>query len=122
MDYGCTYKGMWSDITRTVFVGEPTEREKLVYNTVLAANLKGIEAAKKGAYIPDVEKAARDVIAEAGFGQYFTHRLGHGIGYVRKQHVCHIACHALTHNHAHHDHILNGLRHRICRHHPTALL
>ena len=81
MDYGCTYKGMWSDITRTVFVGEPTEREKLVYNTVLAANLKGIEAAKNGAYIPDVEKAARDVIAEAGFGQYFTHRLGHGIGY-----------------------------------------
>lgn len=81
MDYGCTVKGMHSDITRTLFIGEPTEREKLVYNTVLKANLAGEAAAVNGAYIPDVEKAARSVIEEAGFGPYFTHRLGHGIGY-----------------------------------------
>lgn len=81
MDYGCTYKGMYSDITRTVFVGQPTEREKEVYNTVLKANLEGEKAALNGAFIPDVEKAARSVIEDAGFGQYFTHRLGHGIGY-----------------------------------------
>lgn len=81
MDFGCTVEGMWSDITRTVFVGAPTEREKHIYNTVLKANLEGEKAAVNGAFIPDVEKSARDVIEKEGFGKHFTHRLGHGIGY-----------------------------------------
>ena len=81
MDFGCTYKGMYSDITRTVIVGEATEREKEIYNLVLQANLAGEAAAKKGAWIPDVDLAARKVIEDAGYGNEFNHRLGHGIGY-----------------------------------------
>lgn len=81
MDYGCTYKGMYSDITRTVIVGKATEREKEIYNLVHKANLEGEKAAVNGAYIPDVDAAARKVIEDAGYGEYFNHRLGHGIGY-----------------------------------------
>ncbi|MBR5521138.1 MAG: aminopeptidase P family protein [Oscillospiraceae bacterium] len=81
MDFGCTYKGMYSDITRTVFVGKATEREKQLYNTVLKANLAGEAAAVNGAWIPDIDMAARKVIEDAGYGYEFNHRLGHGIGY-----------------------------------------
>ena len=81
MDFGCTYKGMYSDITRTVIVGKATEREKELYNLVLQANLAGEAAAVNGAWIPDVDAAARKVIADAGYGYEFNHRLGHGIGY-----------------------------------------
>ncbi|MBR6801295.1 MAG: aminopeptidase P family protein [Eubacteriaceae bacterium] len=81
MDFGCTYKGMWSDITRTVIVGKATEREKYLYNLVLQANLAGEAAAVNGAYIPDIDAAARKIIEDAGYGYNFNHRLGHGIGY-----------------------------------------
>lgn len=81
MDFGCSYQGFYSDMTRTVFIGEPTEEEKKIYETVLAANFAGEAAVLEGAYIPDVDKAARNVIEGAGYGQYFTTRLGHGIGY-----------------------------------------
>ena len=81
MDFGCTYKGMYSDITRTVIVGKATEREKEIYNLVLQANLAGEAAAVNGAWIPDIDAAARKVIADAGYGYEFNHRLGHGIGY-----------------------------------------
>lgn len=81
MDFGCTVGGMYSDITRTVFVGKATEREKYLYNLVLQANLAGEAAAVNGAYIPDVDAAARKVIEDAGYGRNFNHRLGHGIGY-----------------------------------------
>lgn len=81
LDFGCTYKGFQSDMTRTFFFGEPTEKEKMVYDAVLRANLAGEEAAVLGAYIPDVDRAARDVIGATGYGDTFTTRLGHGIGY-----------------------------------------
>lgn len=81
MDFGCTVGGMYSDITRTVIVGKATEREKEIYNLVLKANLTGEAAAVNGAYIPDVDAAARKVIEDAGYGYNFNHRLGHGIGY-----------------------------------------
>lgn len=81
MDFGCTVGGMYSDITRTVFVGKATEREKYLYNLVLKANLAGEAAAVNGAWIPDVDAAARKVIADEGYGPNFNHRLGHGIGY-----------------------------------------
>ena len=81
MDFGCTYGGMYSDITRTVIVGKATEREKELYNIVLQANLAGEAAAVNGAWIPDIDAAARKVIADAGYGYEFNHRLGHGIGY-----------------------------------------
>ncbi len=85
MDFGCTYKGMYSDITRTVFVGKATEKEKEIYNLVLAANLASEAAAVKGAWIPDVDKAARNIIEKAGYGYQFNHRLGHGIGYANHE-------------------------------------
>lgn len=85
MDFGCTYKGMFSDITRTVFVGKATEKEKEIYQLVLEANLAGEKAAVDGAWIPDVDKAARDVIEKAGYGYQFNHRLGHGIGYANHE-------------------------------------
>lgn len=69
-----------SDMTRTVFLGEVSPRQKLVYETVLQANLAGIAAAKPGSRMCDVDLAARKVIEDAGFGQYFTHRTGHSIG------------------------------------------
>ncbi|MEG2192409.1 MAG: Xaa-Pro peptidase family protein [Oscillospiraceae bacterium] len=81
MDYGCTVEGMWSDITRTVFVGEVSERQREIYNLVLQANLAGEKAAVNGAYIPDVDAAARKIIEDGGYGKNFFHRLGHGIGY-----------------------------------------
>lgn len=69
-----------SDMTRTVFIGEVSERQKEIYNVVLEANLRGIRAAKPGNRMCDVDLAARNYIEEKGFGKYFTHRTGHSIG------------------------------------------
>lgn len=82
LDYGCNYKGMFSDMTRTVFVGNITPEQKRVYQIVEEANHIGKEKAIEGAYIPNVDRAAREVINQAGYGAYFTTRLGHGIGYI----------------------------------------
>ncbi len=81
LDIGCKYKGLSSDITRTVFVGEPTDKMKKVYQLVLDANTRAEETAGKGIHVAEVDSAARDIISEAGYGEYFTTRLGHGIGY-----------------------------------------
>jgi Xaa-Pro dipeptidase len=73
----------WSDFTRSLFMGEPDEiNPELVkiYNIVLEANAAGIAAAKPGARASDVDKAARDVITAAGYGDRFIHRTGHGLG------------------------------------------
>jgi len=80
MDFGSLYKGYCSDMTRTVAVGEPTEEMRKVYNIVLQAQLAGIAAAKPGpdAGAPDV--AAREVIDQAGYGEYFGHGFGHSLG------------------------------------------
>lgn len=81
IDIGGVFEGVNSDMTRTVFVGEATDEMKKVYEIVLKANLAGEKSAKKGISVEEVDRAARDVIDEAGYGQYFTTRLGHGIGY-----------------------------------------
>jgi Xaa-Pro dipeptidase len=81
LGFGGVYKGLYADMSRTVFVGGVTEEERKVWQLVKDANLAGIAAAHEGAFIPDVDKAARDVIEQAGYGRYFTTRLGHGIGY-----------------------------------------
>ena len=81
LDINCKYRGMCADTTRTFFMGEASAKQREVYAVVLEANLAGEAAAGEGAYIPDIEKAARDVIDRAGYGKYFCHRLGHGIGY-----------------------------------------
>lgn len=76
MDFGCTVNGFYSDMTRTVFFGEPSEKERSIYNSVLEANLAGEKAAFSGAYIPDIDRAARDIIEQTGYGDTFTTRLG----------------------------------------------
>ena len=81
IDFGTSYGGYISDITRTFVVGLPLEgRNRDVYEAVKAANQAGREAARPGATAQDVDRAARKVIEEAGFGEYFIHRTGHGIG------------------------------------------
>ncbi|MCK9216602.1 MAG: Xaa-Pro peptidase family protein [Firmicutes bacterium] len=82
LDFGGYYNGMRSDITRTIFVGDITDKQKEIYRIVLNANEAGIKAAFSGAFIPDIDKAARDIICKEGYGEYFTTRLGHGIGYM----------------------------------------
>lgn len=69
-----------SDMTRTVFFGSASEEAKEVYNIVLEANKRGIEAVKPGTRCSDIDKAARDFIEAKGYGKYFTHRTGHNIG------------------------------------------
>ncbi len=80
LDIGGVYENYASDMTRTVFIGEVSERQKEIYNVVLEANLRGIAAAKPGNKMKDVDLAARNYIEEKGFGEYFTHRTGHSIG------------------------------------------
>ena len=80
MDFGCILDGYSSDMTRTVCLGKATEEMRTVYQTVLSAQLAGLSAVRAGVQGKAVDKAARDVIAEAGFGAYFGHATGHGIG------------------------------------------
>ena len=80
MDFGCKFGGYCSDMTRTVAVGHVTEEMETVYNTVLKAQLAGIAAAKAGVTGAAVDGAARQVIADAGYGPYFGHSFGHSVG------------------------------------------
>jgi len=80
MDFGVILDGYCSDMTRTVAVGYATEEMKKVYNTVLEAQLAGIAATKAGVRGKQVDGAARAVIEAAGYGEYFGHGYGHGIG------------------------------------------
>ena len=80
VDFGCRYESYCSDTTRTVFVGEPTEEEKKLYEIVLQAQEAGEAAVRPGVPAEEVDRAARKVIEDAGYGKYFNTRLGHGIG------------------------------------------
>lgn len=81
MDFGCVVAGYCSDLTRTVCLGEPTDdRYMTVWNTVLQAQQAATEGAKAGVTGEVVDKLARDVIKEAGYGDYFGHSLGHSLG------------------------------------------
>jgi len=79
-DLGVVYNGYCSDITRTVSFGEPTEKMREVYETVKNAEQAAIDKVRPGVKAFEIDKAARDVIDEAGYGEYFTHRIGHGLG------------------------------------------
>lgn len=79
-DFGATYKGYHSDMTRTVAVGSATDEMKEMYNLVLDAQLAGIKALKSGIKCADVYKAAYDVLETKNMGKYFRHSLGHGVG------------------------------------------
>ena len=80
MDFGVTYQGYCSDMTRTVALGYASEEMRRVYDTVLKAQLAGIAATKAGVKGKDVDAAARQVIEDAGYGPYFGHSYGHSIG------------------------------------------
>ena len=80
LDVGLLYKGYCSDMTRTVFMGNITDEQKYVYDLVLKANGAGRNAVRPGVPLKDVDAAARRVIEDAGYGEYFIHRTGHGIG------------------------------------------
>ena len=80
MDFGCLYKGYCSDMTRTMFYGEPTEAFKKAYLAVLTAHMKAAEGIKEGISGKEADALARDVLDSLGYGKYFTHSLGHGIG------------------------------------------
>lgn len=81
LDFGCVYKGYCSDMTRTVYMGDQiTEKQLEVYTVVLNAQKEALKHIKAGMVCSDIDKIARDYIAEAGYGQYFGHGLGHGVG------------------------------------------
>jgi Xaa-Pro aminopeptidase len=79
-DWGGTLEGYHSDVTRTVHVGPPSDEYRTVYDTVRRANQAAYEAVRPGVACQDIDRAARDVITEAGYGDAFIHRVGHGLG------------------------------------------
>ncbi|MFT9493642.1 M24 family metallopeptidase [Anaerosolibacter sp.] len=80
LDFGCIYEGYCSDMTRTIVVGKASEKQKKIYSIVLEAQEKALEAIKPGMTGVEVDKIARDIISENGYGDYFGHGLGHGVG------------------------------------------
>ncbi|MEU9477601.1 aminopeptidase P family protein [Streptomyces sp. NPDC048191] len=80
LDFGGLKDGYGSDTTRTVHVGEPTEEERRVHELVREAQEAGYQAVRPGVACQEVDRAARAVISDAGYGAYFIHRTGHGIG------------------------------------------
>lgn len=80
IDAGCKVRGYTSDVTRTVCFGAPGDEVRKVYDAVDRAQRAGIDALQAGASGEAVDRAARRVIEDAGYGSYFTHRLGHGLG------------------------------------------
>jgi Xaa-Pro aminopeptidase len=80
LDFGAIVNGMGSDITRTVFLGEPDEKQREVYNVVLQAQLSALAAIKPGMKGKEVDAVARDYITSKGYGEYFGHNLGHCLG------------------------------------------
>lgn len=80
IDMGCIYNGYCSDMTRTVFYGGITERQIEVYELVKKANEEAEKMIRPGVKLSDIDKCARDIITNGGYGPYFNHRLGHFIG------------------------------------------
>ena len=83
VDGGCSIEGYRSDVTRTVVFGKPSDKQRRVWDIVRKAQAAALEAARPGATCESVDRAARKVVEDAGFGpgyKYFAHRLGHGIG------------------------------------------
>ena len=80
VDFGCKYNGYCSDTTRTVIVGKPSQKQKEIYDIVLKAHLEALSAVKPGITGEEADAAARNVIKAAGYGEYFGHATGHGVG------------------------------------------
>lgn len=80
IDTGCIHNEYCSDMTRTIFLGEPSKEGREIYNIVKTANEMAIEGVKPGVKFSDIDNIARSYIKEKGYGEYFTHRTGHSIG------------------------------------------
>jgi len=80
MDVGAVYEGYNGDLTRTIFVGEATKKQKEIYAVVAQAQEAAIKCVRPNIKAEEVDAAARKVIEDAGYGNYFTHRTGHGLG------------------------------------------
>ncbi len=80
LDFGGLCQGYGSDTTRTVSVGEPTDEVRSVYEVVRRAQQAAFEAVRPGVECQEIDRVARRVITQAGYGEYFIHRVGHGIG------------------------------------------
>ncbi len=79
-DFGCVYKGYCSDMTRTVMVGEPTEKQREIYAIVLEAQMRGLAACKPGMTGKELDEVCRSYIREKGYADHFGHGTGHGVG------------------------------------------
>src|SRR5699024_8374421 len=80
LDFGALYEGYCSDITRTVAVGHVNDQLKEIYDIVLQAQLKGVKGVKAGITRHEADALTRDYITEKGYGDYFGHSTGHGLG------------------------------------------
>ncbi len=80
MDFGALYNGYHADMTRTVVIGEATEKHKEIYDIVLESQLAGVSQAKAGMTGEELDKICRDIIVKHGYGDKFIHSTGHGIG------------------------------------------
>jgi Xaa-Pro aminopeptidase len=80
IDFGAVHRGYYSDCTRTVYVGQPSGEFQEIFETVRTANHRALAAIRPGVTCESIDQAARRTIEEAGYGKFFTHRLGHGIG------------------------------------------
>lgn len=80
IDFGCVYQGYCSDMTRSFILGRATEKQKEVYDTVLEAQKTALEAVKPGKTGKELDETARKIITDKGYGKYFGHGLGHGVG------------------------------------------
>nr|WP_313892414.1 M24 family metallopeptidase [Psychrobacillus sp.] len=80
IDFGVMKDGYSSDITRTFIIGEASEEQKKIYGIVLESNQAGIQAVQAGVALKTFDLAARNIIIEKGYGQYFNNRVGHGLG------------------------------------------
>lgn len=80
LDYGALYNGYCSDTTRTVAVGEISDELHTIYQTVLEAQIRGVDGIKPGMTGKEADALVRDHIAEKGYGKYFGHSTGHGVG------------------------------------------
>ncbi|MFH1904178.1 MAG: aminopeptidase P family protein [bacterium] len=80
LDFGCVFSGYNSDMTRTIFLGKATIKQKKIYNIVLEAQKIAIQSIRPGIKASCIDKAARDYIADKGYSKYFGHSTGHGVG------------------------------------------
>ncbi len=80
LDFGCVYQGYCSDMTRTLVIGEATDKHKTIYDVVLQSQLAALKAIKPGMLGKEIDQVAREIITQAGYGDYFGHGLGHATG------------------------------------------